>query len=172
MKKHIPKIESYIIVSEDNRTLDSPTDQANYLSDVKFPADNEPNVVQSVKLTGTFEPAPFISRTGIADSVKTLDNRKAPSPDEILYKTVKTLHHTQPVVLGTLFNCRMQAGRFPTPWKLGKVAMIPKPDVVKALDVLCFSASLHSSSKLQKCSFLVGFAHFLIFFLMYNSLPN
>ena len=91
MKKCDSRTESYIIITEDDRSSDLLTEQANYLVDVKFSADNDSNAMQSVELKGTFWPAPFILRTEIvADIAKTLDNQKAPVPDEIPYKALKT----------------------------------------------------------------------------------
>ena len=127
-KKRAQQCGASVIITDDNRKLLTTQEQAEYLMDAKFPSDADPAAVQSIELSGSFGPARFVSRTAIADIVKSLDNRKAPGLDEITNKAVKTLHRVHPAVLEALFNCCVQAGHFPTPWKLGKAVMLPKPE--------------------------------------------
>ena len=72
-------------------------------------------------------PAPQVTAAQVANIVRTLDNRKAPGPDNIPNCAIKLLHKHHPGVLPAVYTACLTLGHFPVPWKSGRVVFIPKP---------------------------------------------
>ncbi|VDO13798.1 unnamed protein product, partial [Brugia timori] len=93
----------------------------------KFGPCNQPSASTPLSRSIPHGPAPLVTAAQVASIVRTLDNRKAPGPDNISNSTVKLLHRLHPGVLPAIYTACLVLGHFPTPWKRGRVVFIPKP---------------------------------------------
>jgi len=58
---------------------------------------------------------------------RNLKNRKAPWPDLVPNRAVKTLLSLHPGAVASLYNTCLLEGTFPDRWKRQKLLLLPKP---------------------------------------------
>lgn len=102
------------------------SDSAQLLLQLKFPDDPNPDELNHLLASGASGPPNWVSAVEIGSIIKSLNNKKAPGPDSLSNKTLKSLHRAFPEVLESLFNACICQAYFPSKWKKGSVVMIPK----------------------------------------------
>lgn len=83
----------------------------------------------------------LVSEGEIIEAAISLPNHKAPGPDNIPNEIIKVAVATDPKRFQQLFNKCLTEKRFPSPWKSGKLVLIPKlgkpPDSPSAYRPIC-----------------------------------
>lgn len=83
--------------------------------------------VDTANIRGSAGPPPKVTAGLVTKLIKNLANRKAPGPDRVNHKTLKTLQKCHPAVLPRLYTACLTVGHFPALWKRGRVVFVPKP---------------------------------------------
>lgn len=91
----------------------------------KFPHVDHPPIQPEIP-TRPLEDVPEVTDLEVTRLLKSVKNRSAPGLDNVNYKALKKVNKKHPTLLPELYTQCLRWSTFPSRWKEGKLALIPK----------------------------------------------